>query len=119
MLTALICTSGAGATTASVFLTNRTSGASTSFNITAPAGTSLTGNCAEWIVEAPTVNGEQSALADYGEVFFSVCEAVSNSSTVYGGAGNNINMTSGGNVVSDGILVTPTIVQCQYAGSLP
>jgi len=66
---------GAGSTSASVFFSNRTTGASTSFVFNAPAGTELTGNCAEWIVEAPTVGGSQSAIADYGEVFFSVCEA--------------------------------------------
>ncbi len=122
MLTMLICTSqAAGSTTASVFITNRTSGASTSFALTAPTGTKLVGNCAEWIVEAPTVGGSQSAIADYGEVFFSVCEAVTNTgATVNGGSGDNINMTgSGGAVVSDGNLITPTVVQCLYAGALP
>ena len=122
MITMLICTAAAaGSTTASVFYTNRTSGASTSFSITAPAGTKLAGNCAEWIVEAPTVGGAQSAVADYGEVFFSTCEAATNTGvTVSGGTGNNINMTSaGGTVVSDGNLITPTVVQCAYVGAVP
>jgi hypothetical protein len=39
--------------------------------------------------------------------------------TVNGGTGNNINMTAGANVVSDGNLITPTIIQCLYAGTLP
>jgi hypothetical protein len=66
------------------------------------------------------VGGAQSALADYGEVFFSVCEAETNGGTlVNGGSGDNINMTAGGNVVSDGNLITPTVVQCAYAGQLP
>jgi len=120
MVTMLICTSGANATTASVFFSNRTTGASTSFSFNAPSGTQLVGNCAEWIVEAPTVGGAQSAIADYGEVFFSVCEAfLTNGNTVNGGTGNNINMTAGGNVVSDGNLITPTVIQCLYAGSAP
>ncbi len=34
--------------------------------------------------------------------------------TVNGGTGDNINMTSGGSVVSNGVLITPTIVQCLY-----
>ena len=114
LVTMLICTDqAAGSTTATVFFTNRTSGASTSFGITAPANTKLVGNSAEWIVEAPTVGGAQSALADYGEVFFSVCEAVTNTGvTVNGGTGNNINLIAGGSAVSDGLLITPTIVQC-------
>ncbi|MGH7088822.1 MAG: G1 family glutamic endopeptidase [Stellaceae bacterium] len=120
MLTALLCTSGANATSASLFLTNRTTGASTSLTFSAPAGTKLVGNSAEWIVEAPTVNGAQSALADYGEVFFSVCEAyLTNNTTVNGGAGDNINLTAGGSIVSDGNLITPTIVQCLFAGGVP
>jgi hypothetical protein len=120
MVTMLICTSGANATTASVSFSNRTTGASTSFSFDAPSGTELVGNCAEWIVEAPTVGGAQSALADYGEVFFSVCEAfLTNGTTVNGGTGDNINMTAGGNVVSDGNLIAPTVIQCLYAGAEP
>jgi hypothetical protein len=121
MVTMLLCSAeGAGSTTGTVFFTNRTTGASTSIGLIAPAGTQLAGNSAEWIVEAPTVNGSQSALADYGEVFFSVCDAYTvGGVTVEGGTGNNINMTAGGSDVSDAILVTPTIVQCEYVGTLP
>jgi hypothetical protein len=116
MVTMVLCSAqGQGSTTGTVFFTNHTSGATTSVTLTAPSGTTLAGNCAEWIVEAPTVGGSQSAIADYGEVFFSVCEAVTNSGvTVNGGTGNNINMTAGGSVVSQSNLVSPTIVQCQY-----
>ena len=120
MVTMLICTAGANATSASVFFTNRTTGASTSFSFNAPSGTKLVGNCAEWIVEAPTVGGSQSALADYGEVFFSVCDAVlTNGSTVNGGTGDTINMTAGGSTVSSGTIIAPTVLQCQYVGALP
>src|SRR5271167_4357325 len=121
MVTMLICTGqAAGSTTATIYFSNRTSGASTSYNITAPGTTKLVGNSAEWIVEAPTVGGSQSAIADYGQVFFNVCEAqTSNGTTVNGGSGNNINMTAGGNAVSSGTLVSPTVVQCQYVGQLP
>ncbi|HVM80201.1 MAG TPA: G1 family glutamic endopeptidase [Stellaceae bacterium] len=120
MVTALICTTGANATSATAFFSNRTTGASTSFAFNAPQGTKLVGNSAEWIVEAPTVGGAQSAIADYGEVFFSVCEGfTTNNATVNGGTGDNINLTAGGKTVSDGILITPTVVQCLYAGALP
>ncbi len=118
MVTMLLCSTGP--TTGTVFFTNRTTGASTSVALTAPTGTQLVGNCAEWIVEAPTVGGTQSSMADYGEVFFSVCEAFTQKGvTVNGGTGDNINMTAGGSVVSDGILVAPTVVECLYAGSVP
>jgi hypothetical protein len=117
MVTMLLCSSGP--TTGTVYFTNRTTGASTSVALTAPAGTTLAGNCAEWIVEAPTVGGAQSAIADYGEVFFSVCEAVTQKGvTVNGGTGDNINMTAGGGVVSEGILVAPTVVECLYEGAV-
>lgn len=121
MVTMLICTSqAAGSTSASVFFTNRTSGASTSLSFSAPAGTKLVGNSAEWIVEAPTVNGAQSAIADFGEVFFSVCEAVTNSgTTVDGGTGDTINLVAGGKTVAAGALIAPTVVLSSYSGVLP
>jgi hypothetical protein len=121
LITMILCsTSAAGSKSGTVYVTNRTTGASTSVNLTAPGTTSLVGNSAEWIVEAPTVGGLQSAIADYGEVFFSVCEAVTNTgTTINGGTGNNINLTAGGKVVSNGNLITPTIIQCWYAGALP
>lgn len=121
MVTMLLCsTQGAGSTSGTVFFTNRTTGASTSFGLTAPDGTKLVGNCAEWIVEAPTVGGSQSSIADYGEVFFSICEGFTNKgTTINGGTGNTINMTAGGNTVSSGAQITSTILQCIYQGKTP
>jgi Peptidase A4 family len=127
MVTALLCAGpGAGATSASAYFTNRTTGDSTSFVFNAPSGTSLVGNCAEWIVEAPTVGGQQSSMADYGEVFFSVAEAFlgtlggGGGGTVNAGTGDVITMQNGaGQAVSQGSIITPTIVQCAYVGTLP
>jgi Peptidase A4 family len=120
MITMLICsTQGAGSTSATVYFTNRTTGATATFTTTPPSGYQLVGNCAEWIVEAPTVGGAQSAIADYGETFFSVCEAVTNSgTTVDGGTGDSISLVNG-TTLSQGVLVTPTIVQCLYEGTVP
>ena len=118
MVTMLI-SSSANATTAHLAFSNRTTGVSTSLNFNAPARTKLVGNCAEWIVEAPQVGGVQSAIADYGEVFFSVCEAIDQRATVNGGTGNNINMTVGNKVVSQGVLIAPTVIQCLYEGGAP
>src|SRR2546429_5930298 len=56
----LICATSA--TQASIYLTNDSTDQSTSFNITAPSGTSLVGNCAEWIVETPNVGGNPTTL---------------------------------------------------------
>ncbi|BBZ46934.1 G1 family glutamic endopeptidase [Mycobacterium parmense] len=117
----LICTAqGAGSTTATIYFGNHTSGVSTSYQITAPTGTALTGNSAEWVVETPVVGGALTNMPDYGEVFFSVCEAaLTNGSLVNGGTGNNINLVQNGKTLSTGTLITPTIVECQYAGSAP
>jgi hypothetical protein len=79
------------------------------------------GNSAEWVVEAPTVNGQQSATADFGEVFFSECEADTTAGVVVdGGTGDNINqINSAGTVVVDGNVISPTVVQCLYVGTRP
>ncbi len=121
MITMLICTpQGAGSTSATIYFGNNTSGVSTSYTITAPGATKLTGNSAEWIVETPTVGGVLAQMPDYGEVFFSTCEAyLTNNAVVNGGTGNNINLAQGGKTVSTGSLISPTIIQCQYTGAKP
>ena len=113
----LICTAGAGSTTATIFFGNQTSGVSTSYQITAASGTKLAGNSAEWVVETPIVNGALTDMPDYGQVFFSNCEGyLTNGSVVNGGTGNNINLVQNGTTLSTGALITPTIIECQYAG---
>ena len=64
----LICVNST--TTATVYFTNQSSGVSTSFSITAPRGTTLVGNSAEWIVERPTINGSVASLSDTKVVYF-------------------------------------------------
>jgi hypothetical protein len=121
LVSMLICTpQGAGSTTATIYFGNQTSGVSTSYQITAPSGTKLAGNSAEWIVETPVVGGVLTQMPDYGEVFFSTCEGyLTNGSVVDGGTGNNINLVQSGTTVSTGTLITPTIIQCQYTGAVP
>jgi hypothetical protein len=122
-ITAIVCAGPApDATNAAVYFTNRTTGAYTSLNFTAPAGTFLEGNCAEWIVEAPLVDGQQSAMADYGQVSFTSCQAYlgATRTTVDAGTGTSINMVDSNNTtVSAGTLVGATGVLCQYVGTLP
>jgi peptidase A4-like protein len=62
-------------TSGNVLLTNVTRNTSTSFRITAPAGTALVGNSAEWIAERPGVDGSLSKLADFGSMSFTGCDA--------------------------------------------
>jgi hypothetical protein len=121
MISMVICTAkGVGSTTATIYFGNQTSGISTSYQITAPSGTTLSGNSAEWIVETPVVNGVLSDMPDYGQVFFSTCEAyLTNGSLVNGGTGNNINLVQSGKTLSTASLIAPTIVECQYAGPNP
>jgi hypothetical protein len=107
----LICSGST--TTATIYFSNQTQGVSTSFSITAPAGTTLVGDNAEWVVERPTINGNLPSLTDYHEVDFDECIA--------GGAANNtllfenltgateIDMTGNGNaVLSDATIVDAT-----------
>jgi hypothetical protein len=120
----LLQTSGAGATEADVYFLNDTQGNAASFTFKAPSDAKkLVGDCAEWIVERPII-GKVSALADYGEVFFSDCRAGTKSGTgVSGGLGKNINMTLGGGdldpLISAGSLITPDLIRCIYAGPWP
>jgi len=122
MITMVLCsTQGAGSTEGTVFFANRTTGIGTSVALTAPQNVALRGGTAEWIVETLMSNGAQIELADYGEVFFSECEAVTTSGNIVdAGSGNNIvAFDTQGNVISRGNLVAPTIVQCVYTGALP
>jgi hypothetical protein len=92
----LICVHSA--TEAGFYIHNVTTGVATSFSKTAPSGTSLVGNCAEWIVEAPTVGGGQSRLARYGDVYFDEgVAATKNGTLLHPGTGTPITMVDGSN----------------------
>ncbi len=106
---------GAGATAVTIFFTNISSGAVTSYAISAPPGTQLAGNTAEWIVEAPFAAGQ---LADYGQVFFDNLGAAllpfmfRRPEPI----DETLNITQGNTVVSGAIWITPDIIQCVYGG---
>jgi hypothetical protein len=94
----LICVNSSN--TATIYLTNQSSGLSTSFSITAPKGTSLSGNSAEWIVERPTINGNVANLSDTKVVYFDegIAGLVGTPSTVTNlGAGTPVTMTGNNN----------------------
>jgi hypothetical protein len=119
----IICsTQGAGSTSATVYFVNLTSGLSTHLGV-GPLGTvakPLVGNSAEWVVSAllrPLASSASLALpADYGKVLFNNCEAgtVPNGDVLDGGTGNALSISAGGQVVSRGILIGPTTVECIY-----
>jgi Peptidase A4 family len=78
----------------------------TNFSFTAPAGTTLVGNCAEAIVERPDVGGELAELPRYGEVYIDETTAYTANGNAFDiGLGTPISM-----VADDGVTVisTPT-----------
>ncbi|MEO6799736.1 MAG: G1 family glutamic endopeptidase [Rhodanobacter sp.] len=94
----LICVNSSN--TATIHLTNQSSGLSTSFSITAPKGTSLRGNSAEWIVERPTINGNVASLSDTKVVYFDegIAGLAGTPFTLTNlGAGTAVTMTGNGN----------------------
>jgi hypothetical protein len=115
-----VCAS-AGDNRATVMFNNLTTGATTGANFTAPDGVTLDGACAEWIVEAPSINDTQSQLADYGQVFFADCRASLHSNNTTGvSGGDNINLVyDNGTEVSAASVVSDSVVLCEYVGTKP
>jgi hypothetical protein len=99
----LICVNSP--TTASIYLTNDSTDQSTSFNITAPSGTTLVGNCAEWIVETPSVGGSPTTLPDYGVVYFDIGLAHQAAGLAYADQGTPITLVDSASKA----LSTPTL----------
>ena len=117
-----LCTAGPGSTEATVFLANITSGHGTSFVFDAPPGVSLSGDSAQWVVERPEIgpNLTPALLADYGQVFFSGCQAASFSpdgssiTVVHGGSQFRIDMVEQSTFLSRGTLVADEVIQCTF-----
>jgi Peptidase A4 family len=103
-------------TEAGFYLTNLTTGVATSFTKTAPPKTHLKGNCAEWIVEIPTVNGSPGHLARYGDVYFDNCIAGTKAhDLLYAGSGDLITMVDGSNhAISTPQAETQELIKVQY-----
>ena len=112
-LVALICASST--TTAGVYLTNNNTDQHVSFSITAPSGTTLVGNVAEWIVETPNVGGAPTTLPDYGMVFFDECLAgTRNKATLDGFNGTPITLVGGGKNLSVPTLEKAQLIKLTY-----
>jgi Peptidase A4 family len=113
---------------ATLYFANRTKARWTGFSIHPPVDHSdfhgFVGDCAEWIVERPQLNGVQSSLVNYGEVDFFVCGAcLSGGNCSRAFTGNSIDMTDGaGNVISKATLLpngrhnNSVDVKCVYSG---
>jgi hypothetical protein len=85
----LICADSA--THATVYFSNQSQGVGTRFDITPPAGTTLTGNVAEWVVERPSVSGSVANLTDYAACYFDECIA---------GGNGNVDNLSGASLIT-------------------
>jgi peptidase A4-like protein len=84
------------------------------------SGLTLIGNTAEWIVEREGfTSGEYSALANYGAVFFSDCQAGGSGFEANLSGAGLINMTDGSSIVSTAVEVSPTVLECYYGTSQP
>src|SRR5262249_39833297 len=85
-----VATASGSDTVGSVVLRNETQGKSTAFLFSAPSGTHLVGNSAEWIVERPQIDNKLSNLANYSAVTFRGADAVATGGrAVQANRGNN------------------------------
>jgi hypothetical protein len=115
-LTSLICMHQGSTNQATIFLGNLTTKVGLWFQASAPAGVSLSGNCAEWIVEALAIDTPTPELGIYGSVFFTDC----NAGTV---SGRPIDLSTGGTItmvdasnkpISQANIGSPTEVTVSY-----
>jgi hypothetical protein len=118
VISLLICATSS--TTAWISVANLTAKQYTNFDITAPAGTTLVGNCAEAVIERPSINNKLAQLPRYGEVYFDEVTAYLKGGVHFDiGTGTPLSM-----VADDGITVisTPTfegnsdMLSCAYTG---
>lgn len=120
-MSCLICVDEGSNTSARIYMMNDTNGAHASFAVTAPSGTTLEGNCAEWIVESLEIDTSVPELASYGAMYFDACNSGTTDNTFLNAANaNTMNMLdSSGNVISQGVVENQTLVRCSYEGPLP
>ena len=104
-------------TAGTIVLKNITQGLAVTFQVTAPTGTTLSGNCSEWIVEAPGIDGALSTLTNYGTVTFVDCSStVNNGSIIQSGSGRLLDMSRSGQVLSKATNQGLGGIVCSYTG---
>jgi Peptidase A4 family len=104
---------GAGATEATAYLGNVTTGAHTSVTFSAPTGVSLTGDCAEWVVEMG-----QFGYPNFGTITFTDGQAeLTDANLVDSSSGQAINMIpiQNGPTVATGSITDEDVV-CTFIG---
>jgi hypothetical protein len=91
---------------------NETTFAHTGFTFNAPAGTTLTGNTAEWIVERPGIGGATSQLCNFGDIYFDGASASTQKNVAHNvGSGLFLNMTEGSSTVALTTLDNQTLIK--------
>jgi|SRR5579859_4085603 len=113
----LICVHPGSVTSATIYLLNITSRVGASFQATAPPGTTLAGNSAEWVVERLEIDSNTPELARYGDVYFAAAYAGTAAGTqMDASVGNVIDMIDSGYTISTGQIEAPALVQVRYTG---
>jgi Peptidase A4 family len=114
-LTGLLCIQSP--TQATFNLLNVTTGTHTGFAFNAPAGTTLAGNTAEWILERPGINGSTAQLPNFGEIYFDGASATTSANQAEdAGTGTALNMVVNGSTLTTTTVETPTLVKVAYSG---
>ncbi len=106
------------------FIVNQTKALEVSIAFNPPAGTVFEGNSAEWIVEAPKVNGSESTLSNYVGLLSSSNYAYNSSTGVVYAGSAPANMTtldvtmlnSSGLAISHCSLLSVIAIQCGDEG---
>jgi hypothetical protein len=112
----LICATSTNQAT--ITFSNQSIGVGTRFDITAPSGTSLTGNVAEWVVERPTVGGSVASLTDYAACYFDECIAGGNMNVDDLSGASLITMTgTGGATLSEPVKENDHVVKVNWRKS--
>jgi len=105
------------ATTGYAYLENQNTGVAQEFYLTAPSGTRLIGNTAEWIVEATASGGTIQTLADYNNDWFWGGSAwnFAGSEFVAGSSSSvQVNLVQGGTTVSVPFLANTQVTEYVY-----
>jgi hypothetical protein len=103
-------------TTGYAYIENQNTGVAQEYYLTAPKGTSLIGNSAEWILEAPSNEGS-TTLADYNNDWFWGGSAFTFAGNVYvAGSPSSVqvNMVQGGKTVSVPFLANSQVTEYVY-----
>jgi len=105
------------ATTGYAYIENQNTGVAQEYYLTAPSGTRLIGNTAEWIVEATSNGGVVGTLADYNNDWFWGGSAFTFAGNVYvAGSPSSVqvNMVQGGKTVSVPFLANSQVTEYVY-----